>query len=47
MHWTGRPGLGMLRADDWRQVAGYHWQRPGGVGIIGEDPMVWVSSSRM
>ena len=23
----GRPGLGMLFADDWRNVSGYHWQK--------------------
>ena len=41
----GRPNLGMLRADDWRQIAGYKWEKPGGVGIRGEDPMVWEDSA--
>ena len=37
----GRPGLGALHADDWRDVAGYAWHRTAGDPIRGEDPMVW------
>jgi hypothetical protein len=31
----------MLRAHDWRDIKGYVWALPSGVGIQGEDPMVW------
>ena len=38
----GRPGLGVLAADNWRDVKTYgKWRVPGGVGIQGEDPMLW------
>ena len=40
----GRPDLGMLRADDWRDIDGYGWHPTGGVPIVGEDPMVWKST---
>jgi len=39
----GRPNLGVVRAKNWRDVTTYgNWTVPGGVGIIGEDPMLWV-----
>ena len=41
----GRPGLGALHADDWREVGGYGWHEPGGSGIRGEDPMVWLDAT--
>ena len=31
-------------ADDWRNVSGYHWQKPQG-SIRGEDPMLWVDTT--
>lgn len=38
----GRPDLGILRADNWRDVGSYKpWTKPGGDGIRGEDPMLW------
>eukprot|EP00937_MAST-01D_sp_MAST-1D-sp2_P005331 g5331.t1 len=39
----GRPGLGMLFADNWRNVTGYHWQNFQG-SVHGEDPMLWVDT---
>ena len=38
----GRPGLGMMYAPHWKNVSSYVWQMPGGVGIRGEDPNVWI-----
>jgi hypothetical protein len=38
----GRPGLGMLHAPHWQNVSSYTWHIPHGVGIRGEDPMVWM-----
>ena len=38
----GRPGLGMLRASNWRNISTYSpWKQPRG-SIRGEDPMVWI-----
>ena len=38
----GRPGLGMVRAAHWKDIKSYsQWGRPAGVGIQGEDPMLW------
>jgi hypothetical protein len=35
----GRPGLGMLFAQDWRDVESYGpWTQPAGDAIRGEDP---------
>jgi hypothetical protein len=36
----GRPGIGMLYADNWRDVKTYGWHHFEG-SIRGEDPMVW------
>jgi len=38
----GRPGIGMLAADDWRDVSSYAWHKFSG-SIRGEDPMVWAT----
>ena len=41
----GRPGLGMLRAAHWKDIATYTpWQNPGGARIRGEDPMLWYET---
>ena len=40
----GRPGLGMLRASNWKDVSTYEpWKNPRGADIRGEDPMLWVA----
>ena len=33
----------MLHAPHWRNVSTYAWVAPRGVGIRGEDPMVWAA----
>ena len=38
----GRPGIGMLAADNWRDVSSYAWHKFSG-SIRGEDPMVWAT----
>ncbi len=36
----GRPGLGMFRAAHWRDIESYTpWSVPGGIHIVGEDPV--------
>ena len=40
---VGRPGLGLMRADHWRNVSGYTWY-PIHYGS-GEDPMIWLDRS--
>jgi hypothetical protein len=39
----GRPGIGMLYADSWRDVKTYGWHKFNG-SIRGEDPMVWSTA---
>ena len=39
----GRPSLGILRADHWRNVSSYSWHRI--EYGQGEDPMIWVGQS--
>eukprot|EP00948_MAST-09A_sp_MAST-9A-sp1_P000092 g92.t1 len=37
----GRPGLGSLHADNWKDIDTYKWYDIRGINMIGEDPMIW------
>ena len=41
----GRPDLGSLHADNWRNTSSYQWSPLKGDGISGEDPMVWLDET--
>ena len=41
----GRPSLGVMRADHWRNTSSYTWHPIQGTKVSGEDPMLWLDQA--